>query len=135
MASKRKSLLNGMMKHRARLDATPMRQLFAADKSRFKTFSATAGDLFLDFSKNRIDQKAFDALIAIARAADVEDRRKAMWSGQHINVTEDRAVMHMALRYRGDKPVKVDGKEESHDSLKTKDDAQIREVIKWILSR
>ena len=111
MASKRKSLLNGMMKHRARLEATPMRQLFAADPSRFKTFSATTGDLFLDYSKNRIDQKAFDALIAIARAADVEDRRKAMWSGQHINVTEDRAVMHMALRYQGDKPVKIDGKD------------------------
>jgi glucose-6-phosphate isomerase len=111
MASSRKSLLNPMMKHRARLAETPMRELFAKDKARFKTFTASAGDILLDFSKNRIDEKVMTALFDIARKADVEGRRKAMWSGQHINITEDRAVMHMALRYRGDKPVKVDGKD------------------------
>jgi glucose-6-phosphate isomerase len=51
------------------------------------------------------------ALFDLARNADVEGRRKAMWSGKHINITEDRAVMHMALRYQGDKPVKVDGRD------------------------
>ena len=111
MASSRKSLLNPMMKHRARLADTPMRELFAKDKTRFKTFTASAGDILLDYSKNRIDAKVMDALFDIARKADVEGRRKAMWAGQHINVTEDRAVMHMALRYRGDKPVKIDGKD------------------------
>src|SRR5690349_16938523 len=111
MASSRKSLLNPMMKHRARLAETPMRELFAKDKTRFKTFTANAGDILLDYSKNRIDEKVMTALFDIARKADVEGRRKAMWSGQHINITEDRAVMHMALRYRGDKPVKVDGKD------------------------
>ncbi len=111
MASTRKSLLNPMMKHMRRLEETPMRVLFALDPNRFKRFSASAGDILLDYSKNRIDEKAFDALIEIARAADVEGRRKAMWSGKHINITEDRAVMHMALRYQGDKPVKVDGRD------------------------
>ncbi len=111
MASNRKSLLNPMMKHRKRLEAQPMRELFALDPNRFKRFSANAGDILLDYSKNRIDEKAMDALIEIARAADVEGRRKAMWAGKHINITEDRAVMHMALRYQGDKPVKVDGRD------------------------
>jgi glucose-6-phosphate isomerase len=111
MASTRKQLLNPMMKHRKRLDATTMRELFAADPKRFKTFSASAGDLLLDYSKNRIDQKVMDQLFAIARAAGVEERRKAMWKGEHINVSENRAVMHMALRYMGDRPVMVDGRD------------------------
>jgi glucose-6-phosphate isomerase len=111
MASTRKSLLNPMMKHRARLADKPMRQLFAEDKNRFKTFTASAGDILLDYSKNRIDAKVMELLFDIARKAGVEERRKAMWSGQHINITEDRAVMHMALRYLGDKPVKIDGKD------------------------
>jgi glucose-6-phosphate isomerase len=111
MASNRKSLLNPMMKQRARLADKPMRQLFAEDKDRFKTFTASAGDILLDYSKNRIDQKVMALLFDIARKAGVEERRKAMWAGQHINVSEDRAVMHMALRYQGDKPVKVDGKD------------------------
>ena len=111
MASNRKSLLNTMMKHRKRLDDQPMRLSFALDPNRFKRFSASAGDLLLDYSKNRIDEKAMEALFALARAADVEGRRKAMWAGKHINSTEDRAVMHMALRYQGDKPVKIDGRD------------------------
>ena len=84
-----------------------MRLQFALDPNRFKRFSVQAGDILLDYSKNRIDEKAMEALFEVARAADVEGRRKAMWAGKHINVTEDRAVMHMALRYMGDKPVKV----------------------------
>ncbi len=89
-----------------------MRELFAKDKNRFKTLHrVSAGDILLDYSKNRIDEKVMAALFDIARKADVEGRRKAMWAGQHINITEDRAVMHMALRYQGDKPVKIDGKD------------------------
>jgi glucose-6-phosphate isomerase len=111
MASTRKSLLNRMMKHRKRLEDTPMRVQFALDPNRFKRFSVQAGDILLDYSKNRIDEKVMEALFDIARDADVEGRRKAMWAGKHINVSEDRAVMHMALRYQGDKPVKVDGRD------------------------
>lgn len=109
MATSRKSLLNKLMKHRKRLADQPMRVQFAIDPNRFKRYSATAGDILLDYSKNRIDEPALEALFELARAVDLEGRRKAMWSGQHINATEDRAVMHMALRYMGDKPVKIDG--------------------------
>jgi glucose-6-phosphate isomerase len=109
MASSRKKLLNPMMKHRKRLAATTMRELFAADPKRFTQFSAKAGDILLDYSKNIIDKQAMANLLALARAAKVEERRDAMWKGQHINVSENRAVMHMALRYQGTKPVKVDG--------------------------
>ncbi|MEP7240573.1 MAG: glucose-6-phosphate isomerase [Devosia sp.] len=111
MASTRKSLLNSMMKHRKRLEDQPMRVQFAIDPNRFKRYSASAGDILLDYSKNRIDEKAMEALLDIARKADVQGRRKAMWAGKHVNVTEDRAVMHMALRYQGDKPVKIDGRD------------------------
>ena len=111
MASTRKSLLNTMMKHRKRLDETPMRLQFALDPNRFRRYSVSAGDILLDYSKNRIDEAVMEALFEIAREADVEGRRKAMWAGKHINVTENRAVMHMALRYQGDKPVKVDGRD------------------------
>jgi len=111
MASPKKSLLNPLMKSRARLDETTMRELFAADPDRFETFTARAGDLLLDYSKNRIDEKAMAALFELARHAGVEERRDAMWAGEHINITEDRAVQHMALRYMGDKPVVVDGKD------------------------
>ncbi len=104
-----KSLLNPLMKSVKRLSETPMRQLFAEDPTRFKTFSVKAGDLLLDYSKNRIDAKAMEALFELARAAKVEERRDSMWAGDHINSTEDRAVEHMALRYMGSKPVMVDG--------------------------
>ena len=86
-----------------------MRQLFREDPGRFETFSAKAGDLLLDYSKNRIDEAAMEALFDVARAAGVEERRDRMWAGEHINITEDRAVMHMALRYQGSEPVQVDG--------------------------
>ncbi|MGN6487238.1 MAG: glucose-6-phosphate isomerase [Devosia sp.] len=111
MASPQKSRLNPLMAHRNRLDAVTLRELFAADPNRFQTFSITAGDLLLDYSKNRIDADAMTALFALARDAGVEARRDAMWAGRHINSTEDRAVEHMALRYMGDRPVVVDGKD------------------------
>ncbi len=111
MASPKKSLLNPLMKSRARLDEVTMRELFAAHPKRFDTFSVRAGDLLLDYSKNRIDEKAMAALFELARHAGVEERRDAMWAGEHINSTEDRAVQHMALRYFGDKKVVVDGKD------------------------
>jgi glucose-6-phosphate isomerase len=109
MASGRKSMLNPMMKHRKRVDGTTMREMFAADPKRFATFSSSGADILLDYSKNLIDAATMKALFAIAREAGVEKRRDAMWAGEHINTTEDRAVMHMALRYQGQDRVTVDG--------------------------
>ena len=120
MASKRKSLLNPLMKHRSRLADRTLRELFAEDPQRFSRFSATLDDMLLDYSKNRIDQKVMAALFDLAREVDVEGRRDRMWAGEHINATEDRAVLHMALRYQGDRPVIVDG----HDVMPA-----VREVL------
>ncbi|SMQ65334.1 glucose-6-phosphate isomerase [Devosia lucknowensis] len=107
----RGDVLNLLTKQRKRLDDYTMREMFALDPNRFQRFSATGADILLDYSKNRIDEDAMDALFELARAAGVEDRRSQMCEGEHINITEDRAVMHMALRYQGDKPVEVDGKD------------------------
>lgn len=107
----RDDVLNPLMKQRKRLSDVTMREMFAADPNRFQRFSATGADILLDYSKNRIDEDAMAALFELARAAGVEERRGQMCEGEHINITEDRAVMHMALRYQGDRPVEVDGKD------------------------
>ena len=97
--------------HRERLADTSLRQLFARDPQRFDAFSLSAAGLLLDYSKNRVDAAVMDALFSLARTAKLEQRRDAMWAGEHINFTEDRAVQHMALRYRGTDPVRVDGRD------------------------
>lgn len=107
--SGRKAAFEALDAHKKRLSKVHMRDIFAADPSRFRTYSARCGDILLDYSKNRIDDEALKALLELARVAGVEERRDAMWAGERINITEDRAVMHMALRYGGDEPVMVDG--------------------------
>jgi glucose-6-phosphate isomerase len=109
--SGRKASFLDLDKHRKRLADQPMRVQFAVDPNRFRRYSATGAGILLDYSKNRIDEEALAALFELARAAGVEERRDAMCEGEHINITEDRAVMHMALRYQGDKSVPVDGKD------------------------
>ncbi len=106
----RKAAFNALDKHRKRLSELTMREMFAADPKRFDGLSATFGDMLLDYSKNRIDAVAMKALFDLARTVDVEGRRDRMWAGEHINTTENRAVEHMALRYQGDNPVMVDGR-------------------------
>ncbi len=91
------------------MKGTSLRQLFAAAPDRFDTFSARTDDLLLDYSKSRIDDKAFNLLLDLARAADVEGKRAAMFAGEKINGTEKRAVLHTALRNQSDQPVLVDG--------------------------
>jgi len=89
--------LPGLEEHRRRLDPLSMRRLLGR-KDRFNQFSARAGDLFLDYSKNKIDRDALAALIALAGASGVTEKRNAMFEGAPINTTEGRAVMHVALR-------------------------------------
>jgi glucose-6-phosphate isomerase len=93
------------------LQGTSLRQLFAGDTDRFQAFSARFDDLLLDYSKSRVDARAMELLFDLARAADVEGHRAAMFAGEKINGTEKRAVLHTALRNRSDKPVLVDGKD------------------------
>jgi glucose-6-phosphate isomerase len=75
-----------------------MRSLFAADPQRFERMSVEAAGLFLDYSKNRLDGRTLELLAALARERGVERRRDAMFAGEKINNTEDRAVLHTALR-------------------------------------
>jgi glucose-6-phosphate isomerase len=86
-----------------------LRALFAADSGRFGRFSLRLGDILFDYSKNRITEKTMALLCDLARQAGVEARRDAMFSGKKINVTEDRAVLHVALRNREGRPILVDG--------------------------
>ena len=97
--------------HRDRLEGRPMRELFAADPARFSHFTLQLDDMLFDFSKNRIDAAALDALISLAHAAGVEAKRDAMFAGAPINATEGRAVLHTALRNRSGAPVPVDGQD------------------------
>lgn len=69
------------------------------------------GDILLDYSKNRINEDVWPLLLDLAKARRVEEARDAMFSGQHINITENRAVLHTALRNRGTQPVLVDNKD------------------------
>ncbi|MBX3584848.1 MAG: glucose-6-phosphate isomerase [Rhizobiaceae bacterium] len=86
-----------------------MRAAFSADPSRFARFSLTDGDLLLDWSKCAVTAETMTLLAAAAEAAGVEKRREAMFSGQKINITEDRAVLHTALRQPKGARVLVDG--------------------------
>jgi glucose-6-phosphate isomerase len=88
-----------------------MRTLFAEDPNRFQTFSLRAGDLFIDYSKNRATQQTLELLFSLARQARVEERRDRMFAGERINGTEGRPVLHVALRNRENHPILVDGKD------------------------
>ena len=79
--------------------AFDLREAFAADPHRFERFSQAAPHLFADLSKNLIDGETQELLLTLAREAGLEAQRDAMFAGEHINATEDRAVMHFLLRY------------------------------------
>ncbi|MGZ8996137.1 MAG: glucose-6-phosphate isomerase [Rhodospirillales bacterium] len=97
--------------HRAALSATSIRDLFGDDPERFSQFSAKAGNLLLDYSKNLITSDTVRMLLDLARAAGVEAWRERMFSGEKINNTEGRAVLHVALRNALDRPILVDGRD------------------------
>jgi glucose-6-phosphate isomerase len=86
-----------------------LRHLFDADPERGTRMTVSAADLYLDYSKHRVTEETMTALMAVARAAGVEARRDAMFAGQHINTTEGRAVLHVALRMPRDAQLTVDG--------------------------
>jgi len=94
-----------------------MREVFAADPKRFETFSATDGDLLLDWSKCAVDANTMTMLEKLAGAADLAARRAAMFEGKKINITENRAVLHTALRNLTGKSVIVDGQDTKADVI------------------
>ncbi|QOY93534.1 glucose-6-phosphate isomerase [Massilia sp. UMI-21] len=92
-----------------------MRSLFAADPQRFARMSIEAAGLFLDYSKNRLDGRTLELLAALARERGVEARRDAMFAGERINNTENRAVLHTALRAPRGSTLVVDGQDVNAD--------------------
>ncbi|WLS04128.1 glucose-6-phosphate isomerase [Shinella oryzae] len=92
-------------------NATDIRAAFAADPQRFARYSVTLEDFLFDYSKCAVNDAVLDGLEELARKAGVETKRDAMFAGEIINITEERAVLHTALRNRANTPVLVDGKD------------------------
>ena len=91
--------------------ALHLRTLFAKDKKRAERFSLQLDDLLLDYSKNLVRPQTLRLLVRLAREVGVEALRDAMFAGEKLNLTENRAVLHTALRNRSDRPVLVDGQD------------------------
>jgi glucose-6-phosphate isomerase len=97
--------------HYVDISAEHMKNLFKADGQRFVKFSTRFEDILLDYSKNRINDETFALLIQLAKECKLKEAIDAMFSGEVINATEQRPVLHIALRNRSNKPIYVDGKD------------------------
>lgn len=99
-----------LQRHRDKIGETHLRQLFADDPARGTELALSLGDLYIDYSKHRVTRETLQLLLDLARTAGLEQRRDAMFSGAHINTSEDRAVLHTALRLPRDAELVVDGR-------------------------
>jgi glucose-6-phosphate isomerase len=106
-----KALVENLKATARETNATDIRAAFAADQNRFSRFSTTLGDLLFDYSKCAVNDRILDGLEALTKAAKVEEKRDAMFRGDIINITEERAVLHVALRNRANRPIVVGGKD------------------------
>jgi glucose-6-phosphate isomerase len=107
-------------RHHAQIAGRHLRELFAADPDRGERLTASAEGLYLDYSKNRVTDETMALLADLARESGVAQRRDAMFAGEHINVSEDRAVLHVALRMPREASLVVDGEDvvvEVHEVL------------------
>ena len=100
-----------LVQHYQDMKQVHMKDLFQKDPSRFRDFSIALGDLLFDFSKNRIDQETLSGLIQLAGECKVPEAVEAMFTGKRINVTENRPVLHVALRNFTDPSLMVDGED------------------------
>ena len=98
-----------LQSHQRDIEPLQMRDLFKSDSRRFEKFSLQWNDFLVDFSKNRITEKTMSLLFDLARSADIKGWTEKMFRGEKINFTEHRAVLHIALRNRSNKPIMVDG--------------------------
>src|SRR5450755_524118 len=96
-------------RHYAEIGGRSLRELFDDDPDRAERFSAEAAGIHLDYSKNRITEETVRLLLALAEESDLVGRRESMFRGEHINVSEDRAVLHVALRMPRESTLVVDG--------------------------
>ncbi|EHB58176.1 Glucose-6-phosphate isomerase [Mycolicibacterium rhodesiae JS60] len=100
---------NALRRNHDQIAGKHLRELFAEDPDRGRELTLTVGDLYIDYSKHRVTRETLTLLVDLARAAHLEERRDAMLSGEHINTSEDRAVLHTALRLPRDAELTVDG--------------------------
>ncbi|MCB1381776.1 MAG: glucose-6-phosphate isomerase [Notoacmeibacter sp.] len=107
----REDMITRLRKMGANLTRADMREVFNRDRERFFRHSRTLDDLLLDWSKCAVDDAAMRSLLDLARACGVERLRDAMFAGEHINTTEDRAVLHVALRAARGDSFSVDGED------------------------
>jgi glucose-6-phosphate isomerase len=106
---------SALANHFEKVGQRHLRALFADDPARADRLTASGADLVLDYSKHRVSDKTLRLLMDVARAAGVEARRDAMFTGEHINSTEDRAVLHVALRMPPSEVLEVDGQNVTGD--------------------
>ncbi len=100
-----------LAEHHKKMAGVHMRTLFAEDPKRADALSIEVGDVFLDYSKHRVTAETMKLLFDLARQAKVHEAIGQMFGGKKLNGTEDRAVLHVALRNRGNRPILVDGKD------------------------
>ncbi|KJX75814.1 glucose-6-phosphate isomerase [Mycobacterium lepromatosis] len=100
---------DALRRHHDEIGATHLRQFFAANPDRGREFAITVGDLYIDYSKHRITHETVQLLVDLARAAGLEQRRDQMLAGVHVNTSENRSVLHTALRLPRDTKLIVDG--------------------------
>jgi glucose-6-phosphate isomerase len=98
-----------LQRHHAELEGRHLRDLFAADPDRGTRLAAEGAELYLDYSKNRISDETLGLLICLAEQSGLAEHRDAMFRGERINVSEDRAVLHVALRMPRERSLVVDG--------------------------
>nr|MBC7613386.1 glucose-6-phosphate isomerase [Pseudopedobacter sp.] len=98
-----------LLDHFVEITEINLKELFENDKERFNKFSVQFNDIFLDYSKNRIDERTMALLTQLAKECEIGNAINSMFNGEKINETEDRAVLHTALRNRSNTPVLVDG--------------------------
>jgi glucose-6-phosphate isomerase len=97
--------------HHQQIAAKPMREMFVEDPARFESFSLAFEDILLDYSKNRVTAQTMRLLFDLAAHSDLKGWTGRLFGGDRINLTEDRAVLHVALRNRSNRPIIVDGKD------------------------
>ena len=105
------SAWNALQRHHEQIAAKHLREFFADDPARGSELTVSVGDLYIDYSKHRVTRETLSLLVDLARAANVERHRDEMFAGVHINTSEDRAVLHVALRMPRGTELIVDGQD------------------------
>ena len=102
---------NALQAHHQQIQGRHLKQLFADDPARGERFTVETGGIFLDYSKNRITDETLKLLIQLAEESGLRERIDAMFRGEKINITENRAVLHVALRAPNSESIVVDGED------------------------